>query len=268
MLSLKVYFAVLALAGLIGLENAVTRWHGGAYSVVTVELPAGATDVAVARAIDTMRRTPGVAEAGELSMAEVAALLEPWLGAENVSETLPLPRLIDVVRREGAEVEWTAARARLSERVPEARLDTGMTWIDELAGMSRWFQGLAVAIFVLVMAVAVAAVIFATRAGLSIHRGAIEILHVLGAEDDYLARQVQRHAFVLAIRGGAVGLAAAALTVAGAGFLSDRLEAPLLPALSLGPAGWGALVAVPAVTALAAMITARVIVRQDLARLP
>ncbi len=128
MLSLKVYFAVLALAGLIGLENAITRWHSGAYSVVTVELPADATDVAVARAIDTMRRTPGVAEAGELSMAEVASLLEPWLGAENVSETLPLPRLIDVVRREGAERENGRQQRRWEPCGRSSKLVGGLIW--------------------------------------------------------------------------------------------------------------------------------------------
>ena len=62
-LALQVYFAVIALAGLIGLQDAVERWRGGDFAVITVELPADATDAAVAAAIDVMRRTPGVADA-------------------------------------------------------------------------------------------------------------------------------------------------------------------------------------------------------------
>ncbi len=110
--------------------------------------------------------------------------------------------------------------------------------------------------------------ILAIRAGLAIHHDTIELLHLLGAEDSYITGQFETHALGLALRGGALGLGAGAATLVAAGVAGARLEAPLLPAIGLGPAGWAGLIVVPAVTALIAMVTARIVVARTLARLP
>lgn len=267
-LALQVYFAVVALATLIGLQDAIERWRGGDYAVITVELPADADDASVAAAIEVMRRTPGIAAARELDPARVAGLLEPWLGPGVAGDVLPLPRLVDVTRAPGAGVDWADATERLEQAAPRAVLDRGTTWTDQLAELARWAQGLAAAIVAVVVVVSAIAVIFAIRAGLAIHHDTIELLHLLGAEDSYIIGQFETHALGLALRGGVLGLGAGAATLVAAGVAGARLEAPLLPALGLGPAGWAALIVVPAITALIAMITARFVVARTLARLP
>ncbi len=168
-LALQVYFAVIALAALIGLQAAIERWRGGDYAVITVELPADADDVAVAAAIEVMRRTPGIAAAREIDAARVAGLLEPWLGPGVAGEVLPLPRLVDVTRAIGARVDWAEAAARLEQAAPRAVLDRGTTWTDQLAELARWAQALAAAIVAVVVVVSVIAVICAIRAGLASH---------------------------------------------------------------------------------------------------
>ena len=116
-----------------------------------------------------------------------------------------------------------------------------MTWIEPLAGLARWIQAVSAAVLVLVAAVAVVAVNFAARAGFAIHRNAIELMHLLGAKDRYIAGRFQFQAFALALRGGAVGFGLAAATIAGIGAVGGQFEAPLLPALRLGLGGWVAL---------------------------
>ena len=107
-----------------------------------------------------------------------------------------------------------------------------------------------------------------TRTGLSIHRPVIEILHLIGARDSYIAAQFQRHAMRLGLRGGIIGLLLAAATIVPLGLLLHRLESAILPTYTLSTPEWVILGLLPVVTALAAMITARFAVLGTLAKLP
>src|ERR1019366_9282191 len=65
------------------------------------------------------------------------------------------------------------------------------------------------AALLVVVAVAAAVVAVATRAGLSVRRQAIEIVHGLGATDGYIARRFALRATRLAAIGGGIGAMAA-----------------------------------------------------------
>ncbi len=267
-IGLKMFFAALAVAGTVALERVATTWQSGAYAVVTVELPADATPAMREAALQTMLRTVGVASAELLSDDALAELLSPWLGANEVPRDLPLPVLIDVRIDEGVLVDWPEAEARLYEAVPEASLETGMVWVERLVDFARLGQLLAAMVLLVVGGVAVLTVVFATRAGLAIHRETVELLHLLGASDTYLAREFQWQAFWLGLRGGIGGVVCAIGALLAVGLAAGRMEAPLLPNVGLGVVGWLLLVVLPIISGLLTMIAARQTVLYDLGRMP
>ena len=268
LIALEVYFATLALAGLIALQGAIERWQGGGYSVITVELPADADDDAEQAALAVLRATPGVASARALNADEIAALLEPWLGSGAVTADLPLPRLIDVSAASGAAVDWAEAQSRLDQAAAGAFIDTGAIWTERLAALARAAQLFAAAVLVAALLIAATTVVFTVRPALVIHGGVVSLLHLLGAGDGYIAGQFQRHALGLGLKGGVIGVLPALATLVLAGRATRLLEAPLLPALALDRFGWLALCALPVAMALLAMATARVTVLKALARMP
>src|SRR3546814_18809787 len=71
---------------------------------------------------------------------------------------------------------------------------------------ARSAEWLAYAILAVVAATTIAIVTFATRAGLSANRDVVEVLHLTGARDRFIAAEVQRHFLHLGLRGGAIGL--------------------------------------------------------------
>ena len=79
--------------------------------------------------------------------------------------------------------------------------------------------------------------VFTARIGLAIHHSVIEILHLLGAQDAYIARQFQVHALWLGLRGGVIGGMAAAVTVAILGPAGHILMLPM-PATTHGIFDW------------------------------
>jgi len=99
------------------------------------------------------------------------------------------------------------------------------------------------------------------------------VLHLIGARDGYIARQFERHALRLGLKGGVAGLALAILTLVGiaaaatqVGALDDAVR--VLPALSAPAVEWVLLLLLPIAAGLVAMLTARITVLRALKRLP
>lgn len=279
LVALIVYLAALALAGLMVLNSAVGRWDQGLSGTLTVQIPPVVgkdgkanprvrPQVRVEKALKVLRSTSGVAQARALPRAEIKALLEPWLGSGDLAAELPLPFLIDVKLEADAGVNLEALATALDAAVPGTIIDDHKRWLDRLILLARSIELVAAVIVLLVGLAAVAAVIFVTRTGLAVHHEVIELLHVIGAHDNYVARQFEFQALGLGLRGGGIGFALAALTLAGLGYLSGQLDTLLLPKLTLSTVQWLALAALPFVVAALSMITARVTVLRALARLP
>lgn len=268
--ALMVYLAALALAGALVLDSAVARWRSGQDNTLTVQVPPaenGAPSAQAAAALEALRDTRGVAAARLLRRDELVALLEPWLGRGNVAPDLPLPHLIDVRLTPGAAPSLAVLEARLKAVAPKAEIDDHGVWLDQLAAAARTLQAVAFAVVLAIGGVAVGTVVFTTRTSLAVHHETVELLHLIGAHDTFVARAFARQALWLGLRGGLLGFALAAATLAVVRHVTVGLEAPLLPRPSLTLAALGVLAALPVVSALVAMVTARMTVLRALQRM-
>ena len=159
-----------------------------------------------------------------LSREATARLIEPWLGTALTPEELALPRLIDLRIDPGTPPDLAQLRARLAAAAPGAVLDDHRLWLDRLAGLVLSIEATALTIVLLIGAAAVLTVVFTTRAGLAVHRDVIEVLHLIGARDGYIARQFERQARGFGLRGGLVGLALAVATLIAIGHAGAALS--------------------------------------------
>ncbi|MFQ5959671.1 MAG: cell division protein FtsX [Alphaproteobacteria bacterium] len=269
--ALMVYLAALSLDGALAIDGAVARWRGSQDDTLTVQVPPGddaTRDAPVTAVLEVLRATPGVAAARPLERDELVALLEPWLGKGNVAPDLPLPWLIDVTLVPEAALDPLVLETRLQVVAPGTEIDDSGIWLERLTAAARSLQAVALAVVLAIGAAAVGTVVFTTRTSLAVHHDTIEVLHLIGAHDAFVARVFARQALWLGLRGGVLGLSLAALTGGAVWYFAGDIDAPLLPRLALTPAGWGALAALPLVSALVAMLTARVTVMRALARMP
>ncbi|MDJ0947873.1 MAG: hypothetical protein QNJ94_03040 [Alphaproteobacteria bacterium] len=268
LIAAMVYLAILALAAAMGLGTAVARWGAGLSGTLTVQLaPGPEIDLRIDQAVAALRATPGVAEIRVLSVEETRALLEPWLGPGNEGADLPLPRVLDVRVESGTVVDTESVAERLAAVAPGSIVDDHRKWLDDLIKLVRSVQWTAAAIVLLTAVCAVLTVVFATRTGLAVHHHVIELLHLIGARDRYVARQFQHHALRLGLRGGLIGTAAAGLTILLLLLILRSLDTPMLAGLVLTPAQWGVLAAPAVAAAVIAMSTARITVLRVLARM-
>ena len=247
------------------------RWQRGEVDTLTVQLmpleDAG-EDARIAKLQELLGGIEGVTEIRVVGKLETIDLIEHWLGAGNVPADLPLPRLVDVDIAPGYGLDAGSLALRLQASLPGVTVDDAKLWLDRLADLGRSLEYLAIAVVVLIGLAAVATVIFTTRMGISIHRNVIELLHLIGARDGYVAAQFQRQAMMLGLRGGVLGIALAVATLYGLRQVAGRVETPLAPDMPVANWAWVVLAAVPVATALIAMVTARLTALRELAKMP
>lgn len=272
-IGLMVFVATLALAATMVLAGAGGKWRSGLAGSLTVQvLPlAGAEDgsdldARTDKALKLLRRTPGIEAAEALDQARIASLLEPWLGPRAASADLPLPRLIDVRLAATPRVDISILKNRLAQEIPGATLDDHGVWLERLIAFARGLEAVAIVVMILIGVASIATVVFTTRTGLSVHRELIELLHLIGARDEYIAAEFQGQALRLALRGALAGFALAVLMLIGIGRLSEDMDKSLLPDLTLSAAQWLALLCLPLIAVLIGTVTARVTVLRSIGR--
>jgi len=269
LVAIMVFLAALALAGAIGAGKLAARWNTGLAGELTVQVPADqADDARLAALLKALRATPGVRTIEPMDQRAVAALLEPWLGDTALTGDLPMPRLIAVTIDTDSPPDIAALEASLNALAPGTLVDDHQRWLARLLDLAHAIEVMALVVVVLVVLAACIMVAFVTRMGLAAHQRSIELLHLIGAQDSYVARQFQSHALSLGLRGGLVGLLCALPALYLARVLLQRIGSGLLPELDFRPHEWAFFVLLPVAAALVAMLTARVTVLRTLARLP
>jgi len=271
LIAFMVFLSILAVAGMLVLNATASRWDAGVRGTFTVQVVPtndAATDEARLNEVLTVLATaPEVARYDALDESRLMRLLEPWVGAGAAKGDLPLPRLIDVELKQATDLTADDLGKRLSARVKGVAIDDHRVWLDRLVRMIETFEALALVVLLFIVLATVGTVVFTTRTGLAIHREAIEVLHLIGAQDQYIAKQFARRALGLGVRGGLLGLGLAMPTLWMLAHLAAGLDERLMPDIGFGPWHWGLLIALPISVALIAMTTAKVTVLRNLARM-
>ncbi|MDX5361598.1 MAG: ABC transporter permease [Alphaproteobacteria bacterium] len=259
----------LALVAGLALSGAADRWSAGLEGSATVELlpvEGLAPGEQRSRAISALAAAPGVIWAEEVPKADAEALLAPWLGEGVDLGSLPMPQLIAVRLEPGAGDAQQVLASALAE-VPGARADTHAGARASLATLARTARTVALAITLLIAVAGTAIVVFATRATLAAHRDIVDVLHLMGAHDGFIASAFERRFLELGLMGGAAGAALALLLIVAVMLaVPEAAMAGFLPEMEIGWAEALAILATPLFAALVAWGTARLTVLARLRR--
>src|SRR5690606_16265752 len=120
-------------------------------------------------------------------------LLSPWLGTGLDLDELPVPRLIIVTINEAYPPNFARLRESIRAEIPHASLDDHRTWVDRLVTMAETTVAIGIGALVLMLTATVLSVVFATRGAMAGNGHIIEVLHFVGAEARFIAREFRRH---------------------------------------------------------------------------
>ena len=260
------FLACLTAMGVIAANRAAAGWTGqltGEATVIVRPVGGETPDAAAARAAEALAGVAGVSEARALEPAKAYDLIRPWLGDVSDLADLPVPRLVAVTLDPKHPATASALRQALKSQDVDAVVDDHSIWIKDIRKAGDVVRWLGAGVFALIAGAAAAVIAFATRAGLAARRDVVEVLHLAGAEDGYIARLFQVRFARLAGLAGLIGAAGAGLVGAVLRLLGGGEG--LTPAL---PLAWSDLLAVipcpllaAAVAAVAAQVTAIRLIR-------
>lgn len=260
------FLAALAALTTRGTYKAAEAWGAqieGDLTVIMRDTDRGTAQEAANR----VSNFANVFEARLLSPAEVEELLEPSLGPGGLPEGLPVPILM-VVQADTAVGDPTEAiEGVLDDLLIDGDVAGNAGYADNVRGALSVLRLVALSIVALLSATAVAVIAFATHAALLARRDIVDVLHLSGAEDRFIAGLFERRFWILALQAGMGGAIAALMVTAlivfsGGG--SQGVEAQLLPRLSLDFWDIFILLVTPVMAGLAARLAARVTVLASL----
>jgi cell division transport system permease protein len=269
-----VYLAIIAATVALLVHHVTQRWQRDLSGQLTVELPAVVGEESAQRAqrldaaVEEITDTNGIVGTRLLDDAEVRRLLAPWLGDQVDQLGIALPDLVAVATAPDIRPNLSELAERLQRVSPGAVIEDHAKFNAGALNFLRTIEVMAGGLLALVLAATAGVVAFTARAGLSIHRRIVEVVHLVGAHDSYVARQFQAQAFRYGFLGAFIGSLLAAATLLMAAVFAVRGAAPLSNVIrAFEPWMVWPLALIPLAAILIAMLTVRIAVLTALRRM-
>ncbi len=219
--------------------------------LMMLTLLAAAGGVGLARSADAI----GEAIAGRVTVQIVTA--NPVLRAQQAAALRRAAAAQPFVRGEDRSGHMGQLRALVAREAPGARVIPHADWLGPVARLIRSLAWVAGGLVILMTLASAAVVIMTARAALGTHYATIEMLHLIGATDQQIARLFQRRITIDTAYGVALGTAVAAAILLLIGWQWSGVTSGLAATASLGPMGWALLLALPLLAIALAALTAR-----------
>ena len=277
-IAILTFLAALSAGAAVLAARASEQWRGAVANEMTIQIrPDSRRDIEadLAQAVAMAAGVSGIESVRVVPKAESDKLLEPWLGTGLDLVELPVPRLIVLKLKNGGNADLAGLSTALRRDLPSAILDDHRMWVRRLSTMASTIILSGVTVVMLVLLAAGLAVAFATRGAMAGSRDSVEVLHLVGANDAFIAREFQTRFILLGLKGGAAGGAAAIVVIALLGWLASRWTADaeaeqlqaLFGAFEIGWRGYGAVILVATIVAAIAGLVSRFTVRRHLRNL-
>lgn len=276
-IGLMIYLAVLSLVGSMTLSRMIEKWDQGFRHGFSVELspPEGISPEAMnfelqrqKKVLNILSSLPGIRRTQVIAKTSLGSTVDSWLGSEEENIGLPLPTIIDVEVAPGVTFDTANLQDALEKAVPGTTVINDREWRAGLKKIASIFLTISIIVASLIGCATVAISCFTTHTGLIIYQRIIEILHLVGARNAYIAKQFQSHTLRLGLKAGGIGFAFSVITFLGLIWSGSTLELPRflqeIPFLEIS------LITTifPLVVAIAMMGTARITVLWELRDLP
>lgn len=280
LIGLMSILTMLALSTGFVLSDMTGRWAAGVQNHMTIEIPAEDKDGKVlppekVRALtgqvqDIAIKHQAIEEAKIMPRAEIEKLIAPWLGEDlaGAQDSIPLPGLITLTLKPDEEFRTDIFEKRLQTVSPMVRLDTHESWLKTVLRFTGALKFAAYFITLTILITTTVAVAGAIRTKMAVHKDELQLLHLMGALDSYIARQFQRHSMVLAFQGAMLGCLSGGFLLLLVGWIAGKMEIAVVPEFNLSGAQILLLCLLPFFISLLAMGTARYAVLRALKEMP
>ncbi len=233
--------ATLAMGGALVVHSLRASWVGEVSGHMTIEIPVTAADgtvreteslgIIAEQMRDALSKDIDIDSVRLMSRSDVEKLVQPWLGDVAGTADLPLPALIAVRLKHPNDAQAIGEIAQTVKRVdPVATSETHQAWLADLKRFSLVLLMAALLMAAATIACSILSVTGAVKARLAAHHADIDLLHVMGATDNYIGGQFVRLVVKNVGRAALIGTVAGMIALKTGGLVAGELQAAMLPA--------------------------------------
>ena len=269
--AVSVFLFAITLSGVLGINSMFENSRKQVVSNLTVQvLPLPNYEESkkdLLNIVSFLERYPDITEVSVLSDYEIRSLLEPWLGNNVDIELLPIPKLLDVKINTQKNFDYKELTVRLSEVSPQASINDHNLWLSRLLKFINSLKMLALTVLILVASGSVISIVYAAQTSLNVHKEIIQILHIMGATDKYIAlnyvKQITTHSIIAGIIGTLIAIPAILIV----GSMAKAIEAGIFNTVTFGLDSWFIILMLPLASAILVATTAYITVIKALRRM-
>lgn len=266
------YLTVLMMVLVFALNAAEHYWQAGLTGRMTLEIPydrANPVSEQDKQALTQKLNNLDGIKARVLTLDDMGTLVGPWLGDKASLAELPMPTLVDIAREDSPGAASDAQIQKAARQIiSSATLDTHEEWLADLMQLAQACRMILIVISFILAITSALTVAATARTRLALHKEEVDLLHLIGATDAYIATQFQRQAFRLATEGAAGGLALALVTMTLISLVKRHLGDTLVPQFSMTWVQWVCLLLTPLLAGVIAMIASRYTILRALKKMP
>lgn len=169
-----------------------SAWTSDVLRAATVEIPASTMENLPVLE-NVLTKTDSIETYNVLTKDQVLDLISPWFGdnTRDLANTISVPILITLDFHDDVQPNLTALEEAIRVAIPEARLITHQDWLNPLMSLTNLLETVGMASLILLFAALLMAIHGAARGRVATHRDALELMHLMGAEDGFIRGQFQ-----------------------------------------------------------------------------
>ena len=276
-ISIAIFIFAITLSGVLSINSMINNWNKSILGSITVQIiPINTSNKEKSKAellayeekaVDFLKSVNGIIKVTPLDDEQLGQLLSPWLGDEVSVEDLPTPRIIDVKIAQNADIDFAQLAQDLAHASPQASLDSHKIWLNKLIALADGLKMIATTILALITAITSGAIFYTTQMSMGLHKNIIEILHIIGAKDTYIAQQYAKRMGILGLIGGLFGLFFAVPAIFFIGNLANSIKGGIISEATLGIDAWLSILILPVFSMSISMITAYYTVKNTLKKM-
>lgn len=275
--SIYMYLFIVVLAIVMAINAMADSWEKDIMGSVTVQIipvedenkhiDAEKTLEQQNRVLQYVENLSAVESVKALDAQTVEKLMTPWLGDKVDISSLPIPVLLDVKLKQNAELNYDEVTRGLRQVSENASVDNHRLWLNRLIKFATSLKNMALSVLFMVITICAFSIYYSTRTSLGINLNTIEILHIIGAKDDYIARQYAKNFAKIGFFSGIIGLMAAVPCIILVAKYGISTGSGLIKGAQLSTVAWSLIMVTPLFSSLYAMGTSYVTVRKTLEKM-
>lgn len=269
-LGLMVFLITICLSASVLLERSLQTWRHEAMTGFTVTLPTISDPQQhlnhQLELMQFLRQIPGVLNLEVVTQSKRTSIFDPWNYSSLSSSSVPSSYSIEATLDDRVKIDFPHIASELEMYFPSTHFEKGRKSKSAFLEITHAVQIATMIVACLIGIAAIFTIVFTTHTGLVIHERVIEILRLIGAEDRFIAKQFQKHALNLSLKGGALGIILSAIFYF---LLTMNLDLSLLPLTSKSFPSveiWSIILFSPLLVALVVMASARTTVMFSLSQ--